>query len=92
MKSYTASYFKTHFGAVLDRAGIAPVRIDRRGREPSVIIPESEYRELKTRARGNTSPSNLALERLKSMALGIEEDIETLKSDTRSAAILKKHS
>lgn len=90
MKSYTASYFKTHFGAVLDRAGINPVRIERRGREPAVILPESEYRALS--ARTGSGDSNSALERLKSMALGAEADIEAIKSDPRAAAILEKHS
>lgn len=91
MKSYTASYFKTHFGAVLDRAGLEPVRIERRGRESAVLIPESEYREIRRRALTGGEPADAALLRLKTLALGTEAEIEPLRSDSRAAAILQKH-
>jgi prevent-host-death family protein len=91
MKSYTASYFKTHFGAVLDRASLEPVRIERRGRESSVLIPESEYREIRRWALADGEASDAPLERLKSLALGPEVDITHLRSDPRAAAILGKH-
>ena len=91
MKSYTASYFKTHFGAVLDRAGLEPVRIERRGRESAVLIPESEYREIRRRALTGGEASDAALMRLKTLALGAEAKIKPLKSDPRAAAILRKH-
>ena len=91
MKSYKASYFKTHFGAVLDRSGVEPVRIERRGREPSVLIPESEYRQMRGLALSGGTDPEAPLERLKSLALGAEADYEKLKSDSRAAAILRKH-
>lgn len=91
MKSFTASYFKTHFGAVLDRAGLEPVRIERRGRESAVLIPESQYREIRRQAMASGDNSDAALERLKALALGPEVGIESLKSDPRAAAILRKH-
>lgn len=91
MRSYTASYFKTHFGAVLDRAGLEPVRIERRGREAAVLIPESHYREIHRRALANWDDSNAALERLKALAGGPEAATDALKTDTRASAILRKH-
>lgn len=91
MKSYTASYFKTHFGAVLDRAGVEPIRIERRGRESAVLIPESEYREIRSRALSGGEHPDSALERLKALALGPEADLGKLKTDPRAAAILRKH-
>ncbi len=91
MKSYTASYFKTHFGAVLDRAGVEPIRIARRGRESAVLIPESEYHEIRSRALLSGDHPDAALARLKTLALGPEADLGKLKSDPRAAAILRKH-
>lgn len=91
MKSYTASYFKTHFGAVLDRASLEPIRIERRGRESAVLIPESAYREIRARALSGGEPADAALMRLKTLALGPEADFEQLRSDPRAEAILRKH-
>jgi prevent-host-death family protein len=91
MKSYSASYFKTHFGSVLDRAGMEPVRIERRGRRPAVLIPESEYEALKHRMRSKQGDPAAALSRLKSLALGEQADLEKLRSDPRSAIILERH-
>lgn len=91
MKSYSASYFKTHFGAVLDRAGLEPVRIERRGRESAVLIPESEYRAIRSRALMGGEPSDEALKRLKALADGPEAKLKPLMSDARAAAILRKH-
>lgn len=91
MKSYTASYFKTHFGSVLDRAGLEPIRIERRGRDATVLIPESEYRSLRGRALSAEENPDAALARLEALALGREAAIAPLKADPRSAAILRKH-
>ncbi|MCC5805452.1 MAG: type II toxin-antitoxin system Phd/YefM family antitoxin [Opitutales bacterium] len=91
MKSYSASYFKMHFGSVLDRAGIEPVRIERRGRSPAVLIPESEYKALKHRMRSKQVDPAAALSRLKSLALGEQVDMEKLRFDHRAAVILDKH-
>ena len=92
MKIYSASFFKTHFGAVLDRAGSEPIRIDRRGRAPTVLIPESEYRELKARALSRGGEQDAAFARLELLASGPEADVEKLRSDPRAGAILRKHS
>jgi PHD/YefM family antitoxin component YafN of YafNO toxin-antitoxin module len=91
MKSYSASYFKSHFGFVLDRAGLEPVRIERRGRRPAVLIPESEYEALKHRMGTNHVDPVAALSRLKSLALGEQADMEKLRADPRSAMILERH-
>lgn len=91
MKSYSASYFKTHFGAVLDRAGAEPIRIERRGREAAVLIPESEYREIRSKALSGVEHPDSALARLKALALGPEAKFGHLRSDPRAAAILRKH-
>lgn len=91
MKSYTASYFKTHFGAVLDRAGIEPVRIERRGRQPSVLVPESEFRRMQAQALTSDADPEAALSRLQALAHGPEVDLGQLKDDPRAAAILRKH-
>jgi len=92
MKSYNASYFKNHFGAVMDRAGMEPVRIQRRGREPAVLIPESEYQALRSRSPSSGQEAGSALSRLKAMALGQEVDSGPLRADPRAEAILRKHS
>jgi PHD/YefM family antitoxin component YafN of YafNO toxin-antitoxin module len=92
MKSYKASYFKAHFGAVLDRAGLEPVRIERRGREPSVVIPESKYRALRGQILTGSERPETALSRLKDLALGPEADLGSLPGEPRAAAILQKHS
>jgi PHD/YefM family antitoxin component YafN of YafNO toxin-antitoxin module len=91
MKSYSASYFKMHFGSVLDRAGMEPVRIERRGRSPAVLIPESEYQALKHGMRSKQVDPVAALSRLKSLALGEQADMEKLSSDPRASIILGKH-
>jgi PHD/YefM family antitoxin component YafN of YafNO toxin-antitoxin module len=91
MKSYTASYFKTHFGAVLDRAGVEPIRIERRGRDSTIIIPESEYRDIRNQALAAGKQPNAALERLRALALGPEAKFKPLKADFRATAILNKH-
>lgn len=92
MKSYSASYFKMHFGAVLDHAGMEAVRIERRGRQAAVIITEAEYRQLRRKASlGNQDPDS-AVSRLRSMALGTEVNLSSLKSDPRAQTILQKHS
>lgn len=92
MKSYKASYFKAHFGAVLDRASLEPVRIERRGREPSVIIPESKYRALRGQVATDAENPETAFSRLKDLALGPEADLSHLQTNPRAASILRKHS
>lgn len=92
MKSYKASYFKAHFGAVLDHAGFEPVRIERRGREPSVVIPESKYRALRGQALPDGEHPDTALSRLRELALGPEAGLAQSEADLRSAAIMQKHS
>lgn len=92
MKSYTASFFKTHFGAVLDRAGVEPVRIERRGRQPAVLIPESEYRRMQRNTLTDGKDPEAALSRLKALAYGPEAELQRLDADLRAAAILRKHS
>lgn len=76
---------------VLDRAGLEPVRIERRGRESAVIIPESEYRDMRNRAILGGETTDKSLQRLKEMALGPEVQIEALNTNPRAAAILRKH-
>ncbi|NBB78446.1 MAG: hypothetical protein GVY36_03240 [Verrucomicrobia bacterium] len=92
MKSYKASYFKAHFGAVLDHAGFEPVRIERRGREPSVVIPESKYRALRGRGLPDGERPEAAVSRLRDLALGPEVGLDQSEVDLRSEAILRKHS
>lgn len=91
MKSFTASYFKTHFGSVLDRAGVEPVRVERRGRDATILIPESEYRAMRNRMRSTETDPDSAMERLRDLAFGPETSLESLETDPRSAAILRKH-
>lgn len=91
MKSYSASYFKTHFGAVLDRAGVEPVRIERRGRQPSVLIPESEFHRLQASAVTADAHPEAALARLQALSRSPEVVFERLRDDPRAAAILRKH-
>ena len=91
MDSVTASYFKTHFGAVLDRAGHEAIRIERRGRSPAVLISEGEYRAMKRRALASSSEQQAALARLGGLAAGAGVDVERLKADPRTAAVLAKH-
>lgn len=81
LRTYTASYFITHFGAVLDRAGVEPIRIQRRGRKSAVLIAESEYRKIRSRALSGGESSDVAFARLKAMAIGPEADVGKLGSD-----------
>lgn len=91
MESVKASYFKNHFGAVLDRAGERAVRIERRGREPAVLISEAEYRAMRQR-RLQSEAQQSAMARLRELATGASVDMDRLGADTRASAILKKHS
>ena len=68
MKPYSSTYLKTHFGAVMDRESLEPVRIERRGRKPAVLIPESKYQELQGNALSGERESESALARLHSTA------------------------
>lgn len=76
----------------MDYAGMEPVRIERRGRDATVLIPESEYRKLRNRIFAGENSPNAALARLKAMALGSEATVKKSKLNARSAAILSKHS
>lgn len=91
MESVKASYFKNHFGAIMDRAGERAVRIERRGREPAVLISESAYRAMRQRRLQSESQQS-AMARLRQLATGGSVDINDLSSDARAAAILEKHS
>lgn len=90
MESVKASYFKNHFGAVLDRAGERAVRIERRGREPAVLISESAYRAMRQR-RLQSDTQQSAMVRLRQLASGEPVNTKALAEDPRAAAILNKH-
>lgn len=90
MDSVKASYFKNHFGAVLDRAGERAVRIERRGREPAILISEAEYRAMRQR-KLKTGGQESAMGRLRELATGAPIDLNGWEQDPRAAAILKKH-
>lgn len=91
MESIKATYFKTHFGAVLDRVGEQAIRIERRGRSPAVLISESQYRTIKQQAMSGSGEQTAALKRLEALASGRSADFDELAGDIRAAAILKKH-
>lgn len=91
METFNASYFKTHFGEVLNRTGRRPLRITRRGREASVLLSESEYLELQRRASRPTAAQVDALQRLQSLAAQKSTDPAGLIHDARAKAILSKH-
>ncbi|MGB0417067.1 MAG: type II toxin-antitoxin system Phd/YefM family antitoxin [Coraliomargarita sp.] len=90
MDSVKASYFKNHFGAVLDRVGKRAIRIERRGREPAVLISEAEYRSMQQLSLATPAKVN-AIQRLRSLASKQSVDLEQLQDDSRAAAILAKH-
>lgn len=90
MESVTASYFKNHFGAVLDLAGERAVRIERRGREPAVLISEAAYRAMRQRKLQSGGQESV-MARLRELATGAPVDLNRLEQDPRAAAILKKH-
>lgn len=90
METINASYFKTHFGEVLGRVRRQPVRITRRGDEPSVLLTESEYARLKKLAARPSSSESEALGRLQRLS-NRKPDLEKLAGDLRASAILAKH-
>ncbi|WP_233246047.1 type II toxin-antitoxin system Phd/YefM family antitoxin [Coraliomargarita sinensis] len=91
MDSVKASYFKNHFGAVLDRAGQRAIRIERRGRAPAILISEAEYRAMQQRSL-SSADQNAAMEGLRALAkqAGVA-DLTQMSVDPRAKAILKKH-
>lgn len=91
MESVKASYFKNHFGAVLDRAGQRAVRIERRGRPPAILISEEEYKAIRLH-RLRSPDQQSAMQRLRALAEQSAANTEAIAEDTRAAAILKKHS
>ena len=91
MEKVNASYFKTHFGTVLDRATRWPVRIERRGRGAAVLLSEEAYEALQHRAALAVDEEEEALARLAAFAHGNAPDLDSLEEDLRGSAILKKH-
>ena len=92
METVNASYFKTHFGEILGRASQRAVRITRRGRDASVLIPESEYIDLQSKASRPSASEVSALRRLQSLADTELEFSDLMAEDPRAKAILAKHS
>jgi prevent-host-death family protein len=91
MESVKASYFKNHFGAVLDRVSERAVRIERRGRAPAILLSESEYRAMRARKLTTLEQRN-SMARLRKLASGEPVALDSLAEDPRAAAILEKHS
>ena len=92
METLNASYFKTHFGEVLDRSSRRPLRITRRGREAAVLLSEAEYVSLRQKATATSASEKSALKRLQDLASENPVSVDPLLSDPRTAAILAKHS
>lgn len=91
MKSVKASYFKTHFGAVLDEASHRVLRIQRRGREATVLLSEQEYTQLKRRSSTSAQEEAEALQRLAVLAEATPVEFGAALQDVRTTAILSKH-
>lgn len=91
MKTFNASHVKTHFAQVLNIAEEKPVRVQRRGRTPTVILPESEY--LALREKAFDSEQSLKTKALVRMESWLENPIEfvDLCDDERAQAIIAKH-
>lgn len=92
METVIASYFKTHFGEVLNRANRHALRITRRGREAAILLSEAEYQELQRKASRPSTAQADALKRLQSLAAKKPGSQANLAHDPRAAAILAKHS
>lgn len=92
METCNASYFKTHFGEVLNKTSRRPLRITRRGREASVLLSEAEYLDLQRRASRPSAAQVDALQRLQTLAAKKAADPAKLSGDSRAEAILSKHS
>lgn len=91
MDKINASYFKTHFGSVLDRASREAVRIERRGRGATILMPEEAYESMKHRAALAADDEAAALARLGALAAGDAFDMDKLRKDPRASAVLRKH-
>ena len=91
MEKVSASHFKTHFGDVLDRASHGVLRIERRGRDATVLLSAEAYDALKRQAALAANEEDAAMERLAAFALGEPRPVETLRDDARGSAILNKH-
>jgi len=92
METLNASYFKTHFGEVLNRTNRRALRITRRGREAAVLLSEAEYLELQRRASRPSSAEADALRRLQGLAAKKPASLDNWAHDPRAEAILAKHS
>ncbi len=91
METVNASYFKTHFGEVLGRSSRQAVRITRRGHASAVLLPETEYDQLRERAARPSAAETEALSRLRKLAGTMPRSLEKLAHDSRAQAILAKH-
>jgi len=91
MESIKASYFKNHFGAVMDRVSHSAVRIERRGRAPAILLSEAEYRAIRQNKLTTADQKN-AMDRLRALAGSEPVDLERFGDNPRAKAILKKHS
>lgn len=91
MKTFNASHVKTYFAQVFDVAEETPVRVERRGHLPTIILPESEYQKLKKQF------SNIELSRKKNALKRLQKWAETsvehgdIPEDERAKAIIAKH-
>lgn len=70
METVNASYFKTHFGSILDSAAKKSVRIKRRGRQSAILLSEAEFEKIQRQARSASQERKGALERLRHLASG----------------------
>ena len=91
MESIKASYFKNHFGAVLDRVSQRPLRIERRGRAPAILLSEAEYRAMRERKLTTPEQRN-SMARLRELAATEPPNLSRLADQPRANAIHAKHS
>lgn len=91
MEKISASHFKTHFGNVLDRASQGALRIERRGRDATVLLSAEAYDSLKRQAALAADEGDAAMERLAAFARGESRPTDALHDDLRGSAILSKH-
>ncbi|MEX2381798.1 MAG: type II toxin-antitoxin system Phd/YefM family antitoxin [Opitutales bacterium] len=91
MKAYTSSFFRAHFGSVMDEMEKGGVLIERRSRKPAVLLPIDEYEKLKAKA---AEPGPRKQEALGRMRKWVETPpspkLKGLANDPRATAILSK--
>jgi len=91
METFSASHVNTYFAQVLDIAEETAVRVKRRGHPSTVILPETEYQELKKQSsKAELSRKNEALKRLRKWA-ETPIDHKDVSDDERAQAIIAKH-